>query len=347
MVTYNAVEDIRIRTTIAGRKIIEIIINEAPQHKKPVEVLVSDGSKVKRMKTYIRQGSADVEAKAAITAGGLLFFGLPHIILSKFPHFQLDMYDRRSEGRWQHRISSIVDDLNVFGFFEECHSYLQLTAQNKFQLDENRMRLDGLEALRDALREALINFCMHADYFTDKPNAINIYWDYYDFKNSGMMKIPVENFFTTNDSRYRNTIISKLFVNIGFGERGGTGDGIISNLASSCNVRFPEIISDFEGTELRVWTVDYIESVNDLPIEEQLVYKIIVKAKSPIGRKEIVLESGLTRYKVAQAIDNLLENGLIEKVGSSATTKYQQLLSVAQQIANIKQIAANLKFPEK
>ena len=423
LTTYNTMEDVRIRTTIGGKKILELIVNEAPLHKKPVEVQVTERNKSKKMKAFIRQGTADVEAKGELyqalvrnqiddadsdvirnlslesldmecvhyyrdlmikknqeedkqnflqdltdeeflirqrvavldretndlhlTAGGLLFFGLPHAILSQFPHFQLDLYDKRSEERWQHRISTVVDDLNVFQFFNRCHEYLQVTAQNKFQLDENRMRIDGLSALRDALREALVNFCMHTDFFTETPSSINIYWDYYDFKNTGMMKVPVENFFTTNDSRYRNTVISKLFVNIGYGERGGTGGGIIYNVAKNGTLRYPEITSEVGVTELRVWTVDFIKSVSDLPEELKQVFAIISKSSVALGRKSIMEITGLSQYKINSILLQLTELSYIEKTGSGPSTKYQKLLTPVQEIANIKQLAADLKFPYK
>ena len=420
LVTYNATEDVVIRTTAAGRKIIKLIVNEAPANKKPVEVLVTDANKTKKMKAFVRQGTADVEAKGELyhslvrnkiddadsalmygttfadfdvesveryrelmekknkkenkqdflkelsheeflvrqrafvqeesgklipTAAGLLFFGMPHIILGKFPYFQLDLYDKRTENRWNHRISTVIDDLNLFQFFEQSHAYLQTTAQNKFQLDENLMRIDGVGVLRDALREAVVNFCMHTDFFADKPSAINIYWDYYDFKNTGMMKIPTGNFFTTNDSIYRNPILSKLFANIGFGERGGTGGGIIFNVAADDMVRYPEIQTDLEFTELRVWTVDFVETVGNLSEEERLVFTTIFKSEIPLGRQDLIEITGFTQYKVNVLLAKLTEQNYIEKTGKTISTKYQRKLTPVQKIANIKQMAANLKFP--
>ena len=421
LVTYNSTEEVIIRTTAAGKKIIKLVVNEAPLSKKPVEVLVTDNNKARKMKAFVRQGSTDVEAKGELyhslirnktndadstlmygttfsdfdietieyyrdimekknkkenkqdflkdlshedflirqralvrdedteklipTAAGLLFFGMPHMILEKFPYFQLDLFDKRTENRWQHRISTVIDDLNLFQFFEQSHSYLQVTAQNKFQLDENQMRIDGVGALRDALREALVNFCMHTDFSADKPSAINILWDYYDFKNTGMMKIPKENFFTTNDSIYRNPIISKLFTNIGFGERGGTGGGIIFNVASGDLVRYPEIETSLEFTELRVWTVDFTETVGNLSEEEKAVFTTIFKSNIPLGKKELMEAIQLTQYKMNFILSKLTENNYIEKIGRSVSTKYQKKLTPVQQVANIKQMALDLKFP--
>jgi ATP-dependent DNA helicase RecG len=51
-----------------------------------------------------------------LTIGGLLFFGKPQEINRYFPYVQLDLFDHRTrdrEMRWQHRISSISDNIRT------------------------------------------------------------------------------------------------------------------------------------------------------------------------------------------------------------------------------------------
>ncbi len=47
-------------------------------------------------------------------------------------------------------------------------------------------------------------------------------------------------------------------------------------------------------------------------------------------------KTGLGRYGVKQALVALMEVSYIEKIGKSSATKYRQMLSPAQEIANIK-----------
>ena len=183
-----------------------------------------------------------------ITVGGLLFFGRNFAILQKFPHFQMDLFDKRSDERWRNRISTFNDDLNVYQFFIQSYDYLQNIPENPFMLDDNQARIEVGGLMKVALREALLNLIMHSDYFSEEHEVIDIYWDYFDFINAGTMKIPVENFFTTNDSKTRNPVISKLLRLLGFGELAGTGGEQIFNTAVKANFKLPAINSDSETT---------------------------------------------------------------------------------------------------
>lgn len=65
--TYNALEDIAIKTLSNGKKIIEIIVKAAPISKRPVEVVdKKTNSKVKNMVAYVREGSSDRLAKGEL-----------------------------------------------------------------------------------------------------------------------------------------------------------------------------------------------------------------------------------------------------------------------------------------
>lgn len=417
MVTYNSVEEISIKTTNQGKKYIEIIVNEAPRDKKPVEVV---DRKSKSMRAYIREGSSDrlakgeiyqalirdksdildrevlknytledldmrsineyrlrvqarpkyasyqdykteeflerigVIAKAynsdgekGITAGGLLFFGNPAAIVQNFPNFQLDLFDRRSDTRWRNRISTVSDDLNVYNFFIKSMDYLQNVPEERFELGSDQSRLELGESMRVALREALINLIMHADYYSEEHSVIDIYWDYYDFVNGGSMKISKEDFFTTNESKTRNPIISKLLVLMGFGERGGTGGEQIFAAAKYGRFRFPEIDTDIEKTCLRIWLVDFAESIEGINENEKIVLKLLTKEGIALSKKEIQIKTDLSRYYVTTALDTLIKKEYVLETGAGRSTKHILNRTLEQKVAAIKQQAADLRITER
>lgn len=416
-VTYNAVEDISIKVTSKGKKYIEIIVNEAPRNKKPVEVL---DPKSRAMRAYIRIGSSDKLAKGeiyqalirdksdsldrevlknytiddldiqsineyrlrvqarpkfiayqeytleeflerigviakayssdgekGITAGGLLFFGKPTAIIQNFPNFQLDLFDRRSDKRWRNRISTVSDDLNAYNFFVKSMEYLQNLPEDQFELEKDQSRLEVGESMRVALREALINLIMHADYYSDEHSVIDVYWDYYDFKNGGSMKISKEDFFTTNESKTRNPIISKLLVFMGFGERGGTGGEQIFSAARYGKLRFPEIDTNIEKTHLRIWSVDFAESIEGINEDEKLILKLLTKEDMELSKKEIQTRTNLSRYYVTKALDTLIKGEYVLEIGAGRSTKYALNRTVEQRVATIKQQAADLRITER
>lgn len=417
VVTYNSVEEISIKTTKQGKKYIEIIVNEAPRDRKPVEVV---DPKSKTMRAYLREGSRDKLAKGevyqalirdksdsldrdvlknytlddldahsineyrfrvqarpkfssyqeysleeflerigviaksyssdgekGITAGGLLFFGKPTAIIQNFPNFQLDLFDRRSDKRWRNRISTVSDDLNIYSFFVKTMDYLQNLPEDQFELAVDQSRLEVGESMRIALREALINLIMHADYYSEEHSVIDVYWDYYDFTNGGSMKIPKDDFFTTNESKTRNPIISKLLILMGFGERGGTGGEQIFAAARYGKFRFPEIETDIEKTHLRIWTVDFAESIEGINGDEKSVLKLLTKEGVELSKREIQSMTNLSRYYVTKALDTLIKKGYVLETGAGRSTKHILNRTLEQQVATIKQQAADLRITEK
>ena len=187
-----------------------------------------------------------------VTIGGLLFLGKHLAILQTFPHFQMDLFDRRSQERWRTRISTFTDHLNVYQFFILSYNYLKSVPDNGFIVDEYPLQVEVDELLKLILREALLNLIMHTDYFSPEHEMINISWHDFEFINAGMMKIPVENFFTTEESKAGNVMIARLLKLIGFGECAGTGGEEIFNAAKISKIQLPSIETDAKRTILRI-----------------------------------------------------------------------------------------------
>lgn len=187
-----------------------------------------------------------------VTIGGLLFLGKHLAILQTFPHFQMDLFDRRSQGSWRTRISTFTDHLNVYQFFILSYNYLKSVLDQQLLLDSTPNNNEANGQLRLALREALLNLVMHTDYFSPEHEVINIFEDRFEFINAGMMKIPVENFFTIEDSKVRNAMIVRLLKFIGFGDLAGTGGEKIFNAAIEAKTTLPSIETDAKRTILRI-----------------------------------------------------------------------------------------------
>lgn len=195
-----------------------------------------------------------------------------------------------------------------------------------------------------ALREGLINMLMHADYFEESPIILNNFTNYYEFNNPGKMKIPSEDFFTTNNSKNRNVIISKLFLKAGYGERAGHGGEKIYESSIANNYRAPEIKTNIEKTRLIIWKVDYANSFSGqevTPRERRVIKAIISSNNWEVTHKEIENIIGFSRYKVDTAISSLLDKKIIVKSGIGRSTKYsiqttnEQLIAQAQLMPEI------------
>lgn len=284
------------------------------------------------------------DGKQSLTATALLFFGKSYVINQAFPALRMDLFDFRNSGdsRWSHRIS-LTDFENVFQFFIAIYNYLQTTVKNPFVLNDDLVRIDTESSIKLALREAVINFIMHADYFSSSQFKINIYADLYEFNNPGEMLIPTDKFFTTMESEYRNPTISKLLMIAGYGERAGSGGEQIFKVTKS-NIASPIISSQSHATTLKIWNVTFENKVNEdesFTPQERDVLKLLY-ASSPLSLKVISEKLDLTRYKTDIILKNLIERNAVIKTGASRATKYEFNKSTTQKISELRRDVMSL-----
>lgn len=226
----------------------------------------------------------------------------------------------------------------------KTEEYLKVSIPNSFKLDENGKRVDTFGSMFVAIREGLINMLMHADYYGDTSIQLDEYPTNFKFRNPGKMKIPSGDFFTTNKSVNRNSIISKLFLQVGYGERAGHGGERIYESSSINKFRAPEIKTDLHGTELTIWKVDYAQSFSghDITDKEREVIKAIINSVSwSLSRKEIEAATGFSRYYTDHTLSNLIQKKIIVRSGSNRATKYailptnEQLIAQAQMMPDL------------
>ena len=163
--------------------------------------------------------------ESGLTLAGLLMFGQMSVIQEVLPNYMLDYQDRpaaKAERRWIDRLT--LDGKwsgNLYDFYRKV--YLKLTADLKvpFQL-ENGERQDETP-VHIALREALANVLVHADY-SDRASVLVVKRpDMFGFRNPGMMRIPVEVALQGGEPDCRNRNLHKMFRFVGVGEQAGTG----------------------------------------------------------------------------------------------------------------------------
>ena len=163
--------------------------------------------------------------EAGLTLGGLLMFGQGHVIQEVLPNYMLDYQERpaaKAERRWVDRLT--LDGKwsgNLYDFYRKV--YLKLTADLKvpFQL-ENGERQDETP-VHIALREALANVLVHADYSERASVLVVKRPDMFGFRNPGLMRIPVEVALLGGEPDCRNRNLHKMFRFVGVGEQAGTG----------------------------------------------------------------------------------------------------------------------------
>ena len=160
-----------------------------------------------------------------LTLGGLLMLGKLPAIQEIVPYYMLDyqeLPDPTSNKRWLDRLTSDGEwSGNLFAFFRLALQKLYARLPIPFQLS-GAVRIDQ-SPVHEALREALVNTLIHAD-FTGRASILVVKRpDLYGFRNPGSMRIPLDDALQGGYSDCRNRVLQRLFRMAGYAEQAGTG----------------------------------------------------------------------------------------------------------------------------
>ena len=179
------------------------------------------------------------------TVAGLLMFGKTLSITDEeccpnfFPDYQ-ECLAEDEDVRWSNRIcANGTWEANLFNFYQRVLPRLQSVLPKPFQL-ENNIRKEETPA-HVAVREALINFCIHADYTINASMVVRHQRDGFVFSNPGTMLVSKEQYYTGGDSVCRNKYLQKMFSMIGVAEKAGSGTDKIMKGWREANWRSPKI----------------------------------------------------------------------------------------------------------
>lgn len=160
-----------------------------------------------------------------LTLAGLLMFGRWDAIQEALPHYFLDYQERpeaKTELRWVDRL--VPDGTwsgNLFEFYRRVYRKLIADLKVPFALKDGQRQDDT--PVHVALREALVNTLVHADY-TGRVSVLVVKRpDMFGFRNPGGLRLPIEQVIRGGESDCRNRILHQMFLLIGLGERGGSG----------------------------------------------------------------------------------------------------------------------------
>lgn len=160
-----------------------------------------------------------------LTLAGLLMFGRWEAIQEAMPHYFVDYQERpeaRTERRWVDRL--VPDGSwsgNVFDFYRRVYRKLVADLKVPFALKDGQRQDDT--PVHQALREALVNTLVHADY-TGRVSVLVVKRpDMFGFRNPGGLRLSLEQVLVGGESDCRNRLMHQMFLMIGLGERAGSG----------------------------------------------------------------------------------------------------------------------------
>jgi ATP-dependent DNA helicase RecG len=163
-----------------------------------------------------------------ITVAGLLMFGQQHAITSPeaVPQYHVDFRERLSDDpavRWTDRLT--LDGTwagNLFQFYQRVVSRLTRDLKVPFRLAPDLFRQDETP-VHEAIREALVNALIHADYRGMGGIVVERYRDRLEFSNPGTLLVSFDQLLRGGVSECRNKSLQLMFQMIGGGEKAGSG----------------------------------------------------------------------------------------------------------------------------
>lgn len=237
----------------------------------------------------------DTSGKLRPTAAGLLMFGHEYEIVREFPHYFLDYqeHDRATteDERWTDRIVSSSGDWsgNICDFYFRVYNRIAQDIKVPFKLN-GADRIDDTP-MHKALREALANALIHADYYDRRGLVIQKWPDKIRIANPGAFRINVQEALVGGVSDPRNESLIKMFNLINVGERAGSGLPSIRFVWQKQGWQEPEIVEAFNPDRTTL----------TLPLSAA---KMAVKSG---GKKVAVKNGGIAEHRKADILQYLTD----------------------------------------
>ncbi len=300
------------------------------------------------------------------TVAGLLMFGKTQAItdVECMPHFYPDYQEHLTDDegvRWTNRICADGTwEANLFNFYQRVLPRLQAALPKPFKLEGN-IRQEETPA-HVAVREALINLCIHADYSINASLVVRHELHRFVFSNPGTLLVSLDQYYTGGESVCRNKSLQKMFSMIGVAEKAGSGTDKIMKGWRETNWRSPNIYEQQEPD--KVVLVMPMESFLSEETKAKLTEKFGIVANSfdhhvlsilalacdegAVTNTRLRYSLSLHKAEIANILKLMTQKGLLITEGHGRGMRYllpekkPDFLNVATSEANVATSEANV-----
>lgn len=267
--------------------------------------------------------------ESGITVAGLLMFGQMAGIQEEFQNYMLDYQERaeaKTEKRWVDRLT--LDGKwsgNLYDFYRKV--YLKLTGDLKVPFSLEKGERKDETPVHEALREALANVLVHADY-SDRASVLVVKRpDMFGFRNPGLMRIPAAIAIQGGEHDCRNRTLHKMFRLVGVGEQAGSGIPKIYRGWASQHWRAPalyERIEPYNQTLLELRMVDLLPAAVLTALRKAFGAKFDALGQSErltlaaaaservVTHARVREMTGLHPFDLTRMLQNLVRDGFLE-----------------------------------
>ena len=295
-----------------------------------------------------------------LTLAGLFMFGKGLSIKERFDNIRMDYIDKTHliEGqRWSDRLTyDGTWENNLYNFFHKVVGKLTEGLNRPFIMKGIARENDT--PLFRAIREAVTNMIIHADYMITGVLRVEKYDNHFYFSNPGNLRIPVEKIYEGNHTAARNPKLQDMFRMIGYGENIGSGFPTILDACRQELWRKPELkeFSDLRTVDLKIWMVSLMppEITSEMESmfgnafkhlsapEKQVMATALLEDEVSNSDIQILLEKN--PIDAGAILSQLVEKHLLIPYGKGRWTMYQPNRHFLQDTA---QVTAQVTAQEK
>lgn len=270
------------------------------------------------------------------TAAGMLMFGDEYNIVRYFPEYFLDYREILDPTiRWTDRLQSSSDEWsgNLCDFYFRVYNKIIKDVKVPFVMNGGD-RIDDTP-VHKALREALANCLINADYYGTRGIVIKKEQDKIIFENPGYIRTGKVQMRKGGESDPRNKSLMKMFNMINIGERAGSGVPLIFHTWKDNHWKEPTILERFDP-DRTILVLEFVEKKSQVPkqinkldeqkIRSQKTSKHMIKIKNYLEEHGESKTSELAEYlhlsySRTRAILASMEN--IQAVGETTNRRYK------------------------
>ena len=267
------------------------------------------------------------------TSAGLLMFGNEYDIVREFNSYFLDYQEQDNAGtRWAHRIVSSSGDWsgNVYDFYfrvcDRLNRDLKVPPKPDGAADE--------DPVRQALREALANCLVNADYYGRQGLVIVKRRREITMANPGGFRIRIDRAKSGGVSDPRNGTLSRMFHLIDIGVRAGSGIPNIYRVWQEQGWVMPDILEQLDPARTLL-TLSFEKAGVQRPVMEPGGSRSAISARmkeailvyltdhTEATVTEIADHLGLRLPRAKEYLEDLIAEGSVVADSSRRTRKYR------------------------
>ena len=271
-----------------------------------------------------------------LTYAGLLMFGTYSAIMDENPNFFPDYQEIQDpKDRWVNRICPDGNwESNLFQFYSRVLPILQNFLPKPFILEGNQRKTETPAHV--AVREALTNALVHADYTENASLNIYKYPNKMVFANPGVMLISLKQYYKGGESVCRNKYLQTMFTFLGSAEKAGSGADKIIHGWEKQNWKRPYIEEKSKPNKV-VLTMSMESLLDESVMQEltrhlgnqienlsrqQLMTLALAFSEEEITNERLQCVLDMHRVDITQMLSKMCSMQLLESSGYGRGTKY-------------------------